>query len=153
GLAFVVHVGDLSSPRYACTDEMLARRLGQFWASAHPLVFTPGDNDWTDCHDPGVPGGNPLARLDKVRATFFPGNQAPGRRAVARGRQSDDPAFAGYRENARWDLGRVPLRTLHAPGSNNGRGGAADGDAEWAERNRANLAWMRQGFAHAKTAG
>ena len=153
GLAFVVHVGDLSSPRYACTDEMLARRLAQFRASAHPLVFTPGDNDWTDCHDPGVPGGNPLARLDKVRATFFPGNQALGQRALPLARQSDDPAFARYRENVRWDLGGVTFLTLHVPGSNNGRGRAADGDAEWAERNQANLAWMRQGFAHARTAG
>src|ERR1041385_5044992 len=50
-LAFVVHVGDLSSPRFACTDELLAKRLAQFSALAHPLVFTPGDNDWTDCHE------------------------------------------------------------------------------------------------------
>jgi hypothetical protein len=26
-LSFIVHVGDLSSPRYGCTDEMQARRL------------------------------------------------------------------------------------------------------------------------------
>jgi hypothetical protein len=32
----------------------------------------------------------------------------------------------------------VTFLTLHVPGSNNGRGRAADGDAEWAERNQAN---------------
>src|SRR5688572_27410413 len=41
-LAFVVHVGDLSSPRYACAREVRERRLAQFRASVHPLVFTPG---------------------------------------------------------------------------------------------------------------
>jgi hypothetical protein len=51
GLSFIVHVGDLSSPRYGCTDEMLARRLAQFNALPSPLIYTPGDNEWTDCHD------------------------------------------------------------------------------------------------------
>src|SRR5882724_3918222 len=46
-LDFTVHVGDLSSPRFACTDEHLTKRLAQFNASAHPFVFTAGDNDWT----------------------------------------------------------------------------------------------------------
>src|SRR5262249_52621812 len=46
-LAFVVHVGDLSSPAYACTDDVVARRLTQFSASAHPFIYTPGDNEWT----------------------------------------------------------------------------------------------------------
>ena len=50
-LAFVVHVGDLSSPPYACTDDLVARRFAQFSASAHPFIYTPGDNEWTDCHE------------------------------------------------------------------------------------------------------
>src|SRR5262245_36714081 len=79
-LAFVVHVGDLSAPRFSCTDEFLARRLAQFRASVHPLVFAPGDNDWTDCHEPAIKGGNPLERLARLRATFFGGDQALGQR-------------------------------------------------------------------------
>src|SRR5689334_21947813 len=50
-LSFVVHDGDLSSPRFACTDEMQQHRLAQFNAMPHPVIFTPGDNEWTDCHD------------------------------------------------------------------------------------------------------
>src|SRR4029450_546874 len=42
-MAFVVHIGDLSSAPFACTNELLEKRLTQFNASAHPLVFTPGD--------------------------------------------------------------------------------------------------------------
>ena len=49
-LSFVVHVGDLASPRYGCTDEVQGRRLAQFNALPHPMIYTPGDNDWTDCH-------------------------------------------------------------------------------------------------------
>ena len=151
-LAFVVHVGDLSAPRFSCTDEFLARRLAQFRASVHPLVFTPGDNDWTDCHEPAIKGGNPLERLARLRAAFFGGDQALGQRTftLARQSQSGDAAFAGYPENVRWDLGGVTFLTLHVTGSNNGLGRTPDGDAEYTERNRANLAWLRLGLEHAR---
>jgi hypothetical protein len=65
-------------------------------------------------------------------------------------RQSREPEFAKYRENVRWDLGGVTFVTLHVPGSNNGLGRAPDGDAEFAERNKTNMTWLRQAFAHAK---
>lgn len=154
-LAFVAHVGDLSAPRYSCTDELRARRLGQFQASAHPLVFTPGDNDWTDCHEPAVKGGDPMERLADLRAMFFPGDQTLGRRTftIARQSQSTDPVLAKYRENVRWDMGGVTFLTLHVVASNNGLGRTPEGDAEYADRNKANLAWLRQGFEHAKANG
>lgn len=151
-LAFVVHVGDLSAPRFGCTDGLLARRLAQFRASAHPVVYTPGDNDWTDCHEPTVPGGDPLKRLAKLRTVFFDGAHALGQRRLALTRQSQnaDPIFGKYRENVRWEVGNVTFLTIHVPGSNNGLGRTPEGDAEYAERNKANLAWLKQGFAHAK---
>ena len=152
-LAFVVHVGDLSSPTYACTDDVVARRFAQFNASAHPFIYTPGDNDWTDCHDAqGVKGGNPLERLAHVRKVFFEGEQSLGRRMMPLIRQSKstDPSFQKYRENVRWTAGGVTFVTLHIPGSNNGLGRAPDGDAEYAERNKANLAWLHEGFENAK---
>jgi hypothetical protein len=152
-LAFVVHVGDLSAPRFSCTNELLARRLAQFRASVHPLVYTPGDNDWTDCHEPTVKGGDPLERLANLRAMFFPGDRTLGQRAFVVTRQSADPSFAKYRENVRWDLGGVTFVTVHVTGSNNGLGRTREGDAEYVERNRANLAWLQQGFDHARANG
>jgi hypothetical protein len=152
-LAFVVHVGDLSSPTYACTNELRARRLAQFNASAHPLVFTPGDNDWTDCHEgQRIAGADPLERLGGLRSMFFEGEQSLGQRKMPLTRQSQttDPSLAKYRENVRWTAGGVTFVTLHVPGSNNGLGRAPDGDAEYAERNKANLAWLQQGFEHAR---
>jgi hypothetical protein len=149
-LAFVVHVGDLSRPALGCTNEMLSRRLAQFRASAHPVVFTPGDNDWTDCHEPTVKGADPFERLANLRTMFFAGEQSLGRRTMPLARQSQDLSFAKYRENVRWDHGGVTFVTLHVVGSNNGLGRVPEGDAEYTERNKANLAWLRQAFTHAR---
>jgi hypothetical protein len=150
-LAFVVHDGDLSSPRYGCTDEMVQRRLAQFNALPHPLIYTPGDNEWTDCHDgQNVKGGNPLERLAKLRDVFFQGEQSLGKRTMPLLRQSQSPELSKYRENVRWDFGGVTFVTLHVTGSNNGLGRAPDEDAEYADRNKANMTWLRQAFAHAK---
>jgi hypothetical protein len=144
-LAFVAHVGDLSSPRLGCDNAFRARRIGQFNAVAHPLIYTPGDNEWTDCSDP-------LERLANLRSLFFNGKTTLGQRTFPLDRQSDgDPAFAKYRENVRWEFGGVMFFTLHAVGSNNGVGRSAAGDAEAAERTTADIAWMRQGFALAQT--
>ncbi len=154
-LAFVAHVGDLGSPRAgSCTDELWTRRLAQFRALPHPLIYTPGDNEWTDCHaQQGVPGGDPLERLEKLRSTFFQGEESFGRRTLALTRQSAAAATAKYRENVRWDMGGVTFLTLHVPGSNNGLGRTAAGDVEFEERTAANLAWLGAGFAHAKDIG
>ncbi len=156
-LAFAVHVGDLGAPRFgSCSDALWARRKAQFDASANPMIYTPGDNDWTDCHDKqGVPGGNPLERLSSLRAFFFQGERSHGRRTIdlARQSQSPDPVLAKYRENVRWTGGGVTFITLHVVGSNNGLGYSAASDAEHAERERANLQWIREGFAAAKANG
>ena len=151
-LAFVIHDGDLSTPGRACTDEILKLRLAQFNAIPHPVIFTPGDNDWTDCHEgQNVKGGNPLDRLAKVRETFFVGEQSLGKRTMPLLRQSQNPEYSKYRENVRWDFGGVTFVTLHVTGSNNGLGRAADTDVEFDERNKANLVWLQQAFAHAKS--
>jgi hypothetical protein len=152
-LSFVVHDGDLSSPRFGCTDEMVQRRLAQFNAVSHPVIYTPGDNEWTDCHDgQNVKGGNPLERLAKLRQAFFQGDHSLGKRTLPLLRQSQSPEFSRFRENVRWDFGNVTFVTLHVTGSNNGLGRAADGDAEYDERNKANISWLKQAFAHARAA-
>src|SRR3954469_4257021 len=145
-LAFVVHDGDLGSPpNGSCTNELWARRLAQFQAAAHPLIYTPGDNEWTDCHAAeGAPGYEPPERLRALRATFFGGERSLGQRTIALVRQ------AGYPENARWAYGEVTFITLHVVGSNNNRGRTPEGDAEYAARNAADIAWLRQGFAAAR---
>jgi len=144
-LAFVVHDGDLGAPRNgSCTDELWARRLAQFQALRHPVIYTPGDNEWTDCHAGEVTGYEPLERLAALRRTFFATGSSLGQRPLPLTRQ------AAYPENARWSMGDVTFLTLHVVGSNNNRGRTAEGDAEYAARTAADIAWMREGFAAAQ---
>ena len=53
-LAFSVHDGDLKTGNGApiCDDALYTRSLGYFNALRSPAMFTPGDNDWTDCDRP-----------------------------------------------------------------------------------------------------
>ena len=46
----VMHVGDIHSGKQYCTrayDQSIRDLWSQF---RDPLVYTPGDNEWTDCH-------------------------------------------------------------------------------------------------------
>jgi hypothetical protein len=152
-LSFVVHLGDLASPPRACSDEVRAKRLAQLKATAHPTIFTPGDNDWTDCHEQQtkVKTYTPDERLSNLRQMFFPGPNTLGQRTFALKRQSDsaDASTARYRENARWEQGGVVFLTVHLVGSNNNRGRTAEADAEFVDRTSANIKWLRDGFRHA----
>ena len=64
--------------------------------------------------------------------------------------QSADPAFADYRENMRWTMGRVLFVTLHVVGSNNNFGRTAEADAEYRSRSSADTHWLRESFAQAR---
>jgi hypothetical protein len=97
-VSLVAHVGDIHSGKQYCTkayDESIAGLWTNF---QDPLVYTPGDNEWTDCHkvaegggkynattqqvdyvvDPvtqlpiDYAGGNPVANLSLVRSILFP---------------------------------------------------------------------------------
>ncbi len=152
-LAFVVHVGDFTGGAGPCTDETFSSRKQQFEASRHPFIYTPGDNDWTDCHQPKAGSFDPVERLVKLREVFFQGDRSLGQRKLTLTRQSDDPKYAKFRENVRWTYGGVLFVTLHTVGSNNNLGRTPEADAEYRERNAANLAWLRQAFDLAKSDG
>lgn len=151
GLAFAVHVGDLGSPNHgSCTDAAFARRLSQFQESSNPLIYTPGDNEWTDCHRKNAGRYDPLERLARLRAVFFHGDESLGKKTLRLSRQSSEPRYVKYRENAYWTLDGVSFATIHMVGSNNNLGRAPEADAEYRERNRANLAWLKETFARAR---
>jgi len=96
-VSLVLHVGDIHSGKQNCTIGY-DQKIYDFWtAFAHPLVYTPGDNEWSDCHKKGegggvydatkgaivydtnsdgvtltdYAGGDPLANLALVRQIFF----------------------------------------------------------------------------------
>jgi hypothetical protein len=148
-LAFVVHNGDFKGGT-PCSDDLFAQRKALFQPSKHPFIFLPGDNDWTDCHEERMGRYDPLERLTKLREVFFQGEQSLGQRMIPLTRQSTDPQYAKFRENVRWTYGEVLFVGLHLVGSNNNLGRTSEADAEYAERNAANLRWLQQAFALAK---
>jgi hypothetical protein len=148
-LAFVVHLGDLTMT--TCTDSVYAQRVRELEALPHPVFYTPGDNEWTDC---APSGASPVERLAKLRELFTRGSTSLGRRTLPLERQSADARYATFRENVRWTAGGVTFVSLHVTGSNNNRGrDTTSAPGEYVERNAANLAWLRDAFAAAERAG
>jgi hypothetical protein len=151
--AFTVHVGDIKSGSTRCSDEHFARILATFGTFDQPLVYTPGDNEWTDCHRPDNGPFDPLERLARLRSLFFAAPAASlGRTKLALDHQGQDPAFAKFVENARWEREGVVFATVHVVGSNNNLQRDAAAVNEYVERNRANVAWIRSTFARATAA-
>lgn len=141
--ALVLHVGDLGAK--VCTDAALNASLAALGRFTMPVVYTPGDNDWTDCHESGV---DPLQRLSRVRQLSFPSDQSLGRRTLTLTRQS-----AEYPENSRVSFGDVTFVAVHQVGSGNGTGRTPESDAEAAARSGAGQTWVRAGFESAVAAG
>ncbi len=149
-VSFIIHDGDFKSGSSLCSDEMFTQRKQLFDKFEHPFIFIPGDNEWTDCHRANNGNYDPLERLAKIRELYTQGNRSLGRPTLRLSRQSDNPQYIKFRENVRWNYGDVLFLGLNIPGSNNNFGRTSEADAEFRERNAANLAWLRQGFAIAK---
>ena len=143
-LAFVVHIGDFKSGSSPCTDELFQLRHEQFQRSKHPLIFVPGDNEWTDCHRTLAGHMNPLERLDRLRALFHATPVSLGQRTIPLRRQSTDRRFTAYRENMRWTAGDVHFVALNVPGSNNNLDRTEWMDQEHAARMAANETWLAE---------
>lgn len=147
--AFTVHVGDIKSGSSPCSDENFAKVRSEFGMFAGPLIYTPGDNEWTDCHREKAGKYDPLERLAKVREMFFTsqGNRSFGQQPLTLTRQAELP------ENSRWTQQGVVFSTIHVVGSNNGLERTPASAAEHFTRNAANVAWIRETFAQAKASG
>ncbi len=130
-LAFVAHVGDITSGRGPCGDEWLEERRRQFARFKHPFVLLPGDNDWTDCHRTGF---DPMERLAKWRSLF----------CISIENFSLARQKGKYCENVRWLHDNVIFVGLNIPGSNNNLG---DDPAEHGERMQAVYAWLEEAEA------
>jgi hypothetical protein len=152
--AFSVHLGDTLSSSEKATDVFLLKRRDDFNTIAGALVYTPGDNEWTDTHTEKAGGFAPLERLARIREIYFKEERSLGQKPIALVTQRRDPKFAKFVENARWTHGGVMFATVHAVGSHNNRQpnvpGALD---EYRERDEANAAWLRDTFAAATKIG
>jgi hypothetical protein len=139
-LEFVAHIGDIKAGNTLCENNVYTQNLTYFNSFRHPVLYTPGDNEWTDCHRANNGAFDPMERLSLIRTMYFATNRSLGQRTFSVTRQ------AGFPENARWQIGRVIFVTVHMPGSNNNQGRTAAMDAEYAARNAANLQWINEAF-------
>ena len=155
-LEFVAHVGDMmfdprpyernpALARMPATDENYAYVLGTFQTIRHPLVMTPGDNDWSDVVQYKKTKMDPLERLAKLRSMFYPKGKSLGQRAMAVENQA-----APYVENLTWKVQGLRFVTLHIVGSDDN---AKTSMEEHNAREAANIAWLRKAFAAAKAEG
>src|SRR5947207_6090114 len=153
-LAFTVHDGDLKQGSNSpCNDALYATALGYFTNLKAPAVFTPGDNDWTDCDRPSNGGYNSLERLDHERMVFFNTYYSLGQHRMRQEVQEDKLClgFGGGKvpcvENRRWTVGRVTYATLNIQGSCNNLCDTAPDRDEYEARNMADIKWMQETFA------
>jgi hypothetical protein len=161
-LAFTLHDGDLKAGNSMpgsvtptdCSDALYAQALHYFTLLEAPVVFTPGDNDWTDCDRPSNGGFSSLERLDYERQVFFSSPFSLGQRRM---RQQVQTAalclgvngLVPCVENRRWSIRGVTYATLNVQGSCNNLCDTAPDPAEWAARNQAVIAWVRETFDEA----
>jgi len=173
-LAFTVHDGDLKAGNgtpgsvtpTVCSDALYVQAQGYFNSLRAPAMFTTGDNDWTDCDRPSNGGFNSLERLDHERQLFFSTPFSLGQRKLLQhvqdasatpckgfvsGTAAGTTAYKDVPcvENRRWDLGGVTYVILNIQGSCNNLCDTSPDPVEYAARNAANIAWMKEAFAHA----
>ena len=101
--AFSIHVGDIWGAGN-CSDAHFERIDGFFARYTHPLVYTPGDNEWTDCDIAAMGGFDPNERLDHIRRLWFSEAKSLGAPAMDVVRQADvSAAHARFVENLRFE--------------------------------------------------
>ena len=147
--AFLMHVGDIKSQSQPCTNEGLETIRDLFQQYPTPVVYTPGDNEWTDCH--GV-GADPLERLDTLRRLFFKDPSVLRLGQLGARSQSQAPAFSRYLENYHFTKAGVLFVVVHVCGSgNNHRVDDAPSMKEFEERSAANRSFLEATFSEAIT--
>ncbi len=147
--AFLMHVGDFKSGDGACSDSEFIKIRDLFRAYPKPVVYTPGDNEWTDCH---TVNADPVERLEALRRLFFHDRSTLRLDSLEAIHQSVEPQFAKYAENYRFTKAGVLFIVAHIVGSgNNLRPNDPPSMKEFNDRNVANMAFLRASFAEVVT--
>jgi hypothetical protein len=152
---FSVFDGDIKSGSTQCVNTVFAEAIDRFNTFAAPMIYVPGDNEWTDCHRINNGSFNALERLEYLRATMFAVPESFGQSRLLLEHQD------GYPENTRWSYGDVVFVGLNVPGSNNNKvnpgqctsakssrtlSDCAADNAEYAARDAANIQFLDESF-------
>ncbi|MBY0449773.1 MAG: metallophosphoesterase [Cyanobacteria bacterium] len=141
---WVVYVGDTKNGSTSCANEAYMPIIRWFDRYTPPLIYTPGDNEWTDCHRITAGRFDPNERLKWVRTEFF---QKPHGWAKSLKTTAQRPPLI---ENQYWFREGVMFATLHVVGSQNHFSEDHSPNSEWAVRNNNNLNWLKWIFFEAK---
>jgi hypothetical protein len=167
-IQLVAHLGDIKAGSNSpCTDGYFDTISTDFAGFQQPLIYTPGDNEWTDCHSDIKHNGlyTPTERLEKVRSEFFPvAGQSLGVNKKQVTSEVTDPVNSAYKENVLWTDSNVVFATLNVPGSDDDLdpwGTTLPADAsnypsqseERKTRHRATEAWLDYAFGQAVSTG
>jgi hypothetical protein len=170
-VSLVMHVGDIHSGSMPCTSADILPPIATsnpgwnqqvyaiFQKFRSPVVYTPGDNEWTDCHKSKEgAAGDPLKELASVRSLFFarPGwtlglHEMPVH-SQAKFFSPRYPSDAQYVENMIWMDAKTVFATVNMPGSNNDNlpwssfENAVARQAEMADRTAADIRWLQAAF-------
>ncbi|MEM1265148.1 MAG: hypothetical protein AAGI50_03940 [Pseudomonadota bacterium] len=144
--AFSVFIGDIKGGASPCTDELFDAMRAVFDRHEAPLVYTPGDNEWTDCWRAPAGGYDAEERLAALVSRFTVPGESIGQRTMRLEQQQ------GQQENARWKWNDVVFATLHMTGSNNNLQQRDDAIAEHLRRDALNAIWLEETVAAASDA-
>ena len=162
-IAFSIYDGDIKDGSSKCTDDIYTAALKMFGGMEKPVVYIPGDNEWTDCHRLNNGGYDGLERLAHVRRVMFPTLNSLGQRQMPLEHQGE--LGKKFVENVRFSHGNIVFAGFNIPGSNNNRVLNAKNcshksartaeqcdaaTAEYLERDAANVAWLEQTFQTAR---
>ena len=164
-IAFSLYDGDIKDGSSKCTDDIYTDALKMFSSLQKPVVYIPGDNEWTDCHRVNNGGYDALERLTHLRRVMFPTMHSLGQSQMELEHQGQPGQK--FVENIRFSRGGIVFVGLNIPGSNNNlvlnakecmeksarKAEQCDaGNAEYLERDAANVEWLAASFARAKAA-
>jgi hypothetical protein len=162
-IAFSIYDGDIKDGSSKCTDDVYTDALKMFGEMKKPVVYVPGDNEWTDCHRLNNGGMDTLERLANIRKVMFPSTDSLGQTAMPLEHQGK--LGAKFVENTRFSHGDITFVGINMPGSNNNMVMTAKecsnksartpaqcdaANAEYLERDGMNVTWLSESFAQAK---
>jgi hypothetical protein len=161
---FSVFDGDIKDGRSPCNDWQYTDAADRFNRFEKPMVYVPGDNEWSDCHRTNNGGYNNLERLNHLRQIMFNSPDSFGQKKMKLEHQGE---LGGENtENVRWTHGSVVFVGLNMPGSNNNKVNADDcisakstrtqtdcdaDNIEYKIRDAANIKFVKESFQKAKT--
>ena len=162
-VAFTVFDGDIKDGSSVCSNQQYSDAIVRFNSFKKPMVYIPGDNEWTDCHRTNNGSYNNLERLNYIRQTMFSSPDSFGMKKMKLEHQGQ--LGQEFVENVRWTHGNVVFVGLNVPGSNNNKVSSnsectsksartladcvAD-NAEYLDRDAANIDFLKESFQKAK---